>query len=652
MHPSRMSQHRLLVPSLLCRWPGARLGAVIASLCILGLTLWAPARLAQAHPLPVPASRPHPLAESLTQDLVALSMRHQLADPAEQAQLLRNLITVASERQQLLAALVADDPGEMVRVALPADLRAGLPAAVQALVEEEMEVEGELEVLHEDWVSESRYLYFLKTAGQRFSLHFAADLPETLSGARVRVRGVHVNGALALGSSQGSVQTLSSAVPNTFGAQQTLVILVNFQDTPTQPFTPDSVRTAFFTTTSSFWLENSYQQTWLTGDVVGWFTIAYNSTGCDSATIANLAEAAAAGYTTSVYTHHVYVFPSNSSCGWGGLSTVGGNPSQAWLNGTIDLAFTAHELGHGLGLWHAHALDCGTATIGTVMSSTFPPPPGTCYVIEYGNLIDAMGSAFPGHYNAFEKERLGWLNYGSSPPITTVTASGTYILEAYESANSGPKALKILKSTDPTTGAKTWYYLEARRALGFDSFLATTASTTGIATTIPNGVLVHLGTESSGNSSALLDMSPATDTLIWDWLVDAPLLVGQSFSDPTAGLTITTAWVTSTGAAVTVRFGEGVTVSTDQPSYTRSQTVSITATVHSGGSPVAKAAVTFTVTKPTGAVVTGTATTGTDGTAVYKLRLKQQDPVGMYQVGVVATNGALSGSATTTFAVQ
>src|SRR5205085_3337607 len=98
--------------------------------------------------------------------------------------------------------------------------------------------------------------------------------------------------------------------------------------------------------------------------------------------------------------------------------------------------------------------------IGTVMSSTYPLPPGTCYVIEYGNLIDAMGSAYPGHYNAFQKEQLGWLNYGSSPSITTVTTSGTYILEAYESVNSGPKALKILKSTDSTTGAKTWYYLE------------------------------------------------------------------------------------------------------------------------------------------------------------------------------------------------
>jgi hypothetical protein len=290
------------------------------------------------------------------------------------------------------------------------------------------------------------------------------------------------------------------------------------------------------------------------------------------------------------------------------------------------------------------------------MSSTFPPPPGTCYVIDYGDLIDAMGAAYPGHYNAFQKERLGWLNYGSSPPITTVTTSGTYILEAYELASPGPKALKILKSTDSTTGAKTWYYVEARQPLGFDSVLNTTASTVGIVSTIPNGVLLHLGTESSPNSSRLLDMSPVTDTSIWDWLVDAPLLVGQSFTDPATGMTITTAWVTSTEAAVTVSFGGGaplsVTVATDRASYSPGQTVSSTAVVTSGGNPVANTTVTFTVTKSNGAVVTGTATTGANGAAVYKLRIGRKDPVGIYQVGAKENDGGTTVTATTSFMVQ
>jgi len=280
----------------------------------------------------------------------------------------------------------------------------------------------------------------------------------------------------------------------------------------------------------------------------------------------------------------------------------------------------------------------------------YPPPPGTCVVIEYGDVVDTMGGPIgfsaAAHFNAFQKERLGWLNSGASPPITTVLTEGTYRLDAYELAGSGPKALKILKSRDPSTGLRTWYYVESRQAIGFDAFLTNDWNVAN-STNVLNGVLIHTGSEASGDSSYLLDLTPATDSF-WD-----PSLVGgQTFYDPETGVTLMTEWVTGTEAAVTVRFMGVVTVSTDKPSYTRNQSVSITATVSSGGSPIADADVTLTVTKSTGAVVTGTATTGTNGTAVYKLRLTRQDPVGIYQVGAVATKGALSASGATTFTVQ
>src|SRR5207253_4043982 len=125
-------------------------------------------------------------------------------------------------------------------------------------------------------------------------------------------------------------------------------------------------------------------------------------------------------------------------------------------------------------LWHSHALDCGAVTVGP-----------TCTAIEYGDLFDKMGgTTYSGHFNSFQKERLGWLNSGTSPPIMTVPTSGTYVLETYETAGSGPKALKILKSTDPTTGYRTWYYVEARKAIGFDEFLAT------VTNNATNGVLI------------------------------------------------------------------------------------------------------------------------------------------------------------------
>jgi hypothetical protein len=152
-------------------------------------------------------------------------------------------------------------------------------------------------------------------------------------------------------------------------------------------------------------------------------------------------------------------------------------------------------------------------------------------------------------------------------------------------------------------------------------------------------------------------MTPAT-SLSYGWY-DPALAVGQSFADPDTGLTITTSWVSPTGAGVTVHVGTTtstslptVSVSTDQTSYIRGQTASITARVSSGGSPVAKAAVSFTIIKSTGAKVTANATTGSNGTAVYKLRLKNQDPVGTYEADANATTNGRSAKAATTFTVQ
>src|SRR5262249_42656394 len=211
---------------------------------------------------------------------------------------------------------------------------------------------GELEVSVEDYPNGSRTVYVLKTATERLSLHFAANPPgHFLAGGYVHVRGTLTDGVLAVARGDTGVETLalgsistdtsitatatSSVWPNTFGAQKTLVILANFQDSPTQPWTLDQVRSLVFGTVSNFYWENSYQQTWLTGDVVGWYTIPLSSTTCNNLDIASNARlaASAAGVNLSAYNRYVYMFPSTTSCTWAGLSSISAYPSEAWING-------------------------------------------------------------------------------------------------------------------------------------------------------------------------------------------------------------------------------------------------------------------------------------------------------------------------------
>ena len=61
----------------------------------------------------------------------------------------------------------------------------------------------------------------------------------------------------------------------------------------------------------------------------------------------------------------------------------------------------------------------------------------------------------------------------------------------------------------------------------------------------------------------------------------------------------------------------------------------------------------FTITKPDGGVVTKSMKTTTSASAVFKFKVRKQDPVGIYQVRADANlNNAIFGSASTSFTVQ
>jgi len=407
---------------------------------------------------------------------------------------------VALKWMWLAVLLVAMVPGGSAQLAAQAPQSAGRGVAL----------EGELDVLYEDSDEGGRLLHFLNTDNGRVPLRFQGDPPELMTGARVRVAGNLADGTLTATA----VTTIAVAASRTFGTQDVLVILFNFANSsgtysPSTSGVNNQVR--------SFYLENSYDQTTMNFTVAAPVTIASNSNPCSYSTWASEADAlvAAQGFELSAFDRYVYAFPSTSACNWWGMGNVGG--PRSWVNGSYGLRVVAHELGHNCGNRHSHALKCDSTG---------------CVSVDYGDDRDVLGaSGVVGHLNAFQKERLGWLNYGVSPPLQTVTSSADYFIAAYEVPGAEPKGLKIWNPADGTH-----YYVEARTATGFDS-------------TVAPGVTLHSGSPTNSNSSHQLDLAPLSTT--WD----STLNPGQGYTDSALGLNLTTIWADSTGALVNVTFG-------------------------------------------------------------------------------------------------
>ncbi len=88
----------------------------------------------------------------------------------------------------------------------------------------------------------------------------------------------------------------------------------------------------------------------------------------------------------------------------GGILGYGSFPGQhVVVFNTMDLNVVTHEQGHNIGLPHASSREC-TSSAGAAMTWS-----SRCTIREYGDEIDTMGNRRAGHYNAFYKWRLGWL---------------------------------------------------------------------------------------------------------------------------------------------------------------------------------------------------------------------------------------------------
>jgi hypothetical protein len=166
-----------------------------------------------------------------------------------------------------------------------------------------------------------------------------------------------------------------------------------------------------------------------------------------------------------------------------------------------------HELGHNLGLHHANAW---VTTDGSVIG------PGVH--LEYGDVFDTMGPAIGEiwHFNARSKALLHWL--GASD-LVNVTTSGTYRVFAHDARASAGRVRALTITRD----ASFDYWIELRQL-----FTGNVFSMNGAGLRRARFVNDAVGTQ-------LLDTAPSDPSE----RLDAPLVIGRTFSDAEAGIHVT-----------------------------------------------------------------------------------------------------------------
>jgi hypothetical protein len=418
---------------------------------------------------------------------------------------------------------------------------------------------------------------------------------------------------LRVATGPGQTETLASVSAATPSSTRALVIRVYWTASPPAKPTTATTRQRVLTDSQTWFGEVSHGRYTVSGTVTRWLKVS-RPDDCYGSIFAvrdqALAAARRAGYKVGNYGRHVMYLP----CSPGGILGVATTPgADVWLFNTVGKQVVVHEQGHNLGLPHASSRVCSLGGSEPVTWSS------TCYLVEYGDEIDAMGNRLPGHYGSYYKSRLGWLQSS-----TTVTSTRTVTLAPYEKTGPGVKAIRV------RAGGAT-YWLEYRTRTGADSVMP--AGTAG----------VQIRLQSSSGQTQLLDAAPGTIVGGRDF-VDSHLPAGSSWTTP-EHVRIRVTGQTSAGATVEIRFAAGAPTPPAAPAPVRAEAL-VTAARITWTRPPDNGAIIrqYTITRSgDGHIRTVTTTGGLTNTYTWDFL----DPNQTYTFSVRATNQAGTSPAAT-----
>ncbi len=411
-------------------------------------------------------------------------------DPIEKDKYLVEIKKVARERESKMIELMEDNPQMANKLAITQEERIKLPIEIQGSIERSIEVDGTLDIIHEDYIDikKSTYRYFLNLSNnKRYNLYFEQKLP-LVSNTKIKTKGIVLKENIAaLGVEERGIIALSQTVEQPVNFQKkAAVILVNFQNDIRIPWEKSYVSYSIFTKTNDYYQENSYGKYSITGDIFGYYTLPIDKT-CDFYSIRYYAIEAS---DADIYfpNYNEVIIAGQFSCGWAGMANVGYITDYLTDDGPITTGFSidadmstrviAHELGHTSGVWHANLLDCqGTDE--------------NCYSIEYGDILDVMGWGNATHMNGYHKEKIGFFNPRN---VVEVNQSGDYIISVLERFSLEPQVLKM-----PTIDGD-FVYIEYRQPVGADYQFSSN--------TLDGAIIYTAPSQNSGGDTQLMIASP------------------------------------------------------------------------------------------------------------------------------------------------
>jgi hypothetical protein len=483
-------------------------------------------------------------AENKNQSVLALQAKDLTSELVKRGTPVKTKREVSQNRKIKLKELMRENSHEALKLMLDDRARQQFAPEMKVFIEEEVVLDGSLEILHADEFDKkvAKYIYHFRTdQNKKYTLHLTKPMDNLKYGTKIRIKGTRLDDEIVIDNRQVSNFQILSRVEGitTSKIKKVAYVLVSFQNTPSYPYSPDHAREVAFTTEHSvknYFHEASFDSwnfeghTRADGDIFGWHTIPYDNTDCMSKfeewSSAAEQQVSSSGGNLNNYEKVVFAFNDAQGCPGIGWTHIGN--SKAWITGNFSFRAILHELGHTYGLNHATSRVCSDSNNTRVILSS------NCSDNEYGDPYDVMGFSSQNHFNNFNKGAIGWYEPSNTH---TVIQSGAYLVAPLGPNTSNIQALRI--PVNPSAPDGNYYYLEYRQPYRYFDGFANDAN-------VVNGVSIRIGQNYGSTKTHLLDMTPNGNFL------DSSLTAGNTFSDAENGVEITLDSISSASANMSV----------------------------------------------------------------------------------------------------